>query len=147
VVVIGGSASQSAYDLGAVLAIGRDPDNQIQLADPRASRHHARIERSGAGYHLLDLGSSNGTFLNDLPLTAPAPLKHGDQIQVGDTVFSVQAPPMPPGPAAPQTVPADRPTPVRRSTGRMLLWGGLGCLGLAGGLAACGLALRLLDVI
>jgi serine/threonine protein kinase len=45
------------------LTIGRDADNDIVLDDPKVSRHHARIEYDGVEYRVLDLDSSNGTFL------------------------------------------------------------------------------------
>lgn len=45
------------------LTIGRDADNDIVLNDQKASRHHARIDYDGTDYRVLDLGSSNGTFL------------------------------------------------------------------------------------
>jgi len=45
------------------LTIGRDADNDIVLDDPKVSRHHARIDYDGSDYRVLDLDSSNGTFL------------------------------------------------------------------------------------
>jgi serine/threonine protein kinase len=45
------------------ITIGRGEDNDITLDDPKASRHHARIERVGESYRVIDLDSTNGTFL------------------------------------------------------------------------------------
>ena len=47
-----------------VLTIGRDASNDVVLNDARVSRHHARLERIGTRYQLVDLDSSNGTFVN-----------------------------------------------------------------------------------
>jgi hypothetical protein len=91
-VVVEGSAPRPTYEIGKALSLGREADNQIQLADDRASRHHARIERMGEGFRILDLGSSNGTFLNGVRLAGPTPLDPGDQVQIGDVRFVVQGP-------------------------------------------------------
>jgi len=91
-VLVQGSAPRPTYEIGKALSLGREADNQIQLADERASRHHARIERMGEGFRILDLGSSNGTFLNGVRLAGPTPLDPGDQVQIGDVRFVVQGP-------------------------------------------------------
>jgi pSer/pThr/pTyr-binding forkhead associated (FHA) protein len=65
-----------------VVFIGRDPKNDVSFEDRSASRHHARILRSAAGYELEDLGSRNGTRLND-QATRHAALRSGDQIRIG----------------------------------------------------------------
>lgn len=46
-----------------IITIGRDADNTLQLESPNVSRRHARIERFGNAYRLIDLGSRNGTWL------------------------------------------------------------------------------------
>jgi FHA domain len=46
-----------------VITVGRIPDNQLMLDDPKVSRHHLRIEQSGSRYTVTDLGSSNGSYL------------------------------------------------------------------------------------
>jgi hypothetical protein len=192
-VLVQGSAPRPSYEIGKALSLGREADNQIQLADERASRHHARIERMGEGFRILDLGSSNGTFLNGVRLAGPTPLDPGDQVQIGDVRFVVQGPagrcancrsPLATGarfcgecgqpvgraqpdassdrtvivqPAAgpadgapgpvPARLPASTPVPAPKSGRNRLLWVGLGCLALLASLAACGLALSILDRI
>jgi len=89
-VVVEGSAPRPTYEIGKALSLGRETDNQIQLADERASRHHARIERKGEGFRILDLGSSNGTMLNGTRLAGPATLSPGDHIRIGGVLFVVQ---------------------------------------------------------
>jgi pSer/pThr/pTyr-binding forkhead associated (FHA) protein len=76
-----------AYDLTAGATLGRG-DVEIRLEDPFASSRHARISRQGHVFVIEDLGSTNGTYLNDEPLTGPQPLHPGDRIRIGDCEFS-----------------------------------------------------------
>jgi hypothetical protein len=76
-----------AYELGAGATLGRG-DVEIQLDDPFASTHHARFSRDGRVVVIEDLGSTNGTYLNDQPLDGPQPLHDGDRIRIGDSEFS-----------------------------------------------------------
>jgi signal transduction histidine kinase len=71
--------------------IGRSSD-QIQLTDDSASRWHAEIRPANGSWLLVDLNSSNGTYLNGQRIVRPEELKHGDQIRIGGTllVFSGQ---------------------------------------------------------
>jgi hypothetical protein len=82
-----GHESGVAYDLmeGAILGRG---DVEIRLEDPFASTQHARVSREGRVVVIEDLGSTNGTYLNDEPLTGPQPLYDGDRIRIGDSEFS-----------------------------------------------------------
>ena len=57
------------------------------LPDERVSRRHARILAVSGEYILIDLGSSNGTFLNGQRVTGPVMLQHGDVIQLGGTLM------------------------------------------------------------
>jgi hypothetical protein len=76
-----------AYDLAQGATLGRG-DVEIRLEDPFASTRHARIDHQGSVVVLEDLGSTNGTYLNDEPLDGPRPLHHGDRIRIGDSEFS-----------------------------------------------------------
>jgi FHA domain len=73
--------------------IGRSPDNQMVVNDPRVSSHHAQIRPEGQGYDIIDVGSSNGTFVNEQRLVPNVPrlLYTGDQIRIGDTKFFYEA--------------------------------------------------------
>ncbi len=73
--------------------IGRAPENQLVVNDPRVSSHHAQICPEGQGYDIIDLGSSNGTFVNEQRLVPNVPrlLYTGDQVRVGDTKFFYEA--------------------------------------------------------
>ncbi len=66
--------------------IGRSSD-QIHLSDNSASRRHAEIRPDNGSWLLVDLNSSNGTYLNGQRVVSPTALKHGDQIRVGSTLL------------------------------------------------------------
>lgn len=71
---------------GRSMRIGRDPTNDLTLPnDSRVSRSHAELRDRGGQWILLDLGSSNGTKVNDHRI-AQHPLRDGDRIQLGGTV-------------------------------------------------------------
>jgi hypothetical protein len=78
-----------AYDLLDSVTLGRG-EVEIHLEDPFASSRHARISRQGHVAVIEDLGSTNGTYLNDEPLNGPQPLHPGDRIRIGDSEFSYQ---------------------------------------------------------
>ncbi len=69
------------------LTIGRDPKNQIVLDLDNVSRRHARISLRQGKFFLHDLGSTNGTYLNEEEVREESPLRSGDQVKVGSTIF------------------------------------------------------------
>lgn len=71
--------------------IGRDPECQVRLADSSVSRRHAQIVRQPTGYFVSDLQSSNGTAVNGVPLDAPAVLRTGDLVRVGEVTLRCEA--------------------------------------------------------
>jgi FHA domain len=82
-----GHEAGMAYDLEGNVTLGRG-DVEIHLDDPFASSRHARIWQQGHVLVIEDLGSTNGTYLNDEPLNGPQPLHPGDRIRIGDSEFS-----------------------------------------------------------
>lgn len=67
-----------------VVTIGRSAECTICLAhDPQVSNFHAIISFRGAGYALTDVGSSNGTLLNNVPIAGECSLREGDMIRIG----------------------------------------------------------------
>jgi hypothetical protein len=82
-----GHPSGLAYDLMDGATLGRG-DVEIKLEDPFASSRHASITRQGHTLVIEDLGSTNGTYLNDEQLTGPSPLHDGDRIRIGDSAFT-----------------------------------------------------------
>lgn len=73
------------------VTFGRLPDCTVTLNDPNVSRHHAEI-RPGAAIVLVDLGSTNGTLVNGVRITAPHPLLDGDVISMGQSHVRFEAP-------------------------------------------------------
>ena len=85
--VIKGKDQGKRYDLDArVLEMGRDSSNPIQLRDTEVSRRHAEIRKEGDGYSLIDLSSSNGSYVNN-ELVQRHALRNGDRIQLGRTIM------------------------------------------------------------
>jgi hypothetical protein len=82
-----GHESGIAYDLAEGATLGRG-DVEIRLEDAFASSRHARISREGHVIVIEDLGSTNGTYLNEEQLSGPQPLHDGDRIRIGDSEFS-----------------------------------------------------------
>ena len=72
------------------VTVGRQPESTIVLADPQVSRQHAVISYQAGRYVVQDLGSANGTFINERRITAPQALREGDQLRMGNTIFDVR---------------------------------------------------------
>ena len=68
------------------VTLGREPGNTIVIGSEQASRRHARIFVSGGAHVLVDLDSTNGTFLNS-KLVKEQTLRHGDVIRIASTVL------------------------------------------------------------
>ena len=74
-------------------SLGRTAANSIVLDSPKVSRRHALIHLQNIGeLWLIDFGSSNGTFLNKRRIHHPIRLSDGDQITIGDQVFTFRQP-------------------------------------------------------
>ena len=86
VVTVNGTIETVA--LKDVLTVGRNPGNDLVLSDEIVSRNHALIRRDGDSYFVIDLGSSNGTFLNGQPVGIATKLASGDDINMGESVLS-----------------------------------------------------------
>jgi len=75
---------------GERITFGRHASSTVVLDDPYASDFHARLEHLDGQWVLFDEGSTNGTFLNQVKLTAPTPLQAGDQVAIGRTTLEVR---------------------------------------------------------
>jgi len=76
------------YPLGVKdLIVGRGDDCDIRIQDNSVSRKHVKVEPTSEGYAVSDLGSTNGTFVNDKQLDASLPLHDGDYLRVGNCLY------------------------------------------------------------
>ena len=64
------------------ISLGRHPDNTIVLNHPQVSAHHARLQQVQGGYHIVDVGSTNGVYVDALRVTNQM-LKPGDEVRIG----------------------------------------------------------------
>jgi pSer/pThr/pTyr-binding forkhead associated (FHA) protein len=76
--------------LAGTAVIGRDDSCELRLDDTFVSQQHARIFARDTDWYVEDLGSTNGTFVNEQRLVAPAMLTPGDKIRVGTTVLELR---------------------------------------------------------
>jgi pSer/pThr/pTyr-binding forkhead associated (FHA) protein len=67
--------------------LGRDPDCDIPVEDPRVSWRHASVKLKGGSYVIEDLGSRNGTWLNEERIAGRSELRDEDVVRVGATQF------------------------------------------------------------
>lgn len=82
-----------AWPLQAFTMLGRGPANTIIVPDTFASAEHALISWRGGQWWLEDLGSRNGTRLNDLLVTTPTVLSAGDVISIGQVNLKIEIEP------------------------------------------------------
>lgn len=74
-----------SFDRGQI-DIGRESDNRFVIPDSSVSRHHARIRRVVNDFVIEDLGSSNGTYVDGVPIIY-CTLRSGDEIQIGGSLL------------------------------------------------------------
>jgi len=72
---------------GETTTIGRAVENDVVITSKRVSREHACVRRDGWRVMLEDLGSTNGTFLNDERVLTPRSLHDGDRVEIGDVTL------------------------------------------------------------
>jgi pSer/pThr/pTyr-binding forkhead associated (FHA) protein len=105
--------------LRAKATLGRAPDNDIILEDPKVSRHHAVVAFTEGHYSITDLESANGTFVNGIMVREPNhPLRAEDVISVGDTELTFYE--VPPSAKTAVTQPSAQPVP--RFMGKVPTW-------------------------
>ena len=82
------AADDSAeYPLEDFNLIGRSQDATIRVPDAGISRQHATLRREGRYFWITDLGSANGTYVNEVAVTAARALRTGDRVQFGTAVY------------------------------------------------------------
>lgn len=74
---------------GDQASVGRRPECEVRLADTSVSRLHARLEERSDGWHVIDNGSANGTFLDEQQVD-DALLVSGSELRFGDLAFRVE---------------------------------------------------------
>jgi pSer/pThr/pTyr-binding forkhead associated (FHA) protein len=79
-----------SFELNGELTVGRAAGCQVALEDNYVSQLHARVFTRDGGVWVEDLGSTNGTYLNDQRVSAPLALRRGDQLKVGSTVMELK---------------------------------------------------------
>jgi pSer/pThr/pTyr-binding forkhead associated (FHA) protein len=102
-VVATGPDAGERHAVRGEVTIGRE-GTDIVLDDDEASRRHAAVRAVGDELEVRDLGSSNGTFVNGMPIEDTRKLSHGDSIRVGQTTLEVSLPGQPP--TAPEEAPS-----------------------------------------
>ncbi len=71
----------------AVLRVGRGADNTVVLEGDSVSRRHARFEKRGNRWHVVDLNSTNGTYLNEQLVVGVPMLNNGDRVKIGPAIL------------------------------------------------------------
>jgi FHA domain len=116
-----GPAAGQRIELAEETVLGR-ADNEFLQHDTEVSRRHAMVRSGPEGLSIEDLGSSNGTFVNDQRIEGSAPLSSGDVVRLGTTTFEVEVEAReartvirdipPAAPAPPAAPPADQTAPI-----------------------------------
>jgi hypothetical protein len=121
-VVEQGSRAGQSIPLGGTIVVGRSEGSDLQLSEKGISRQHARFQSGPQGWSVVDLGSTNGTFVNGQRLLPDQPhlLRVGDRITIGSMVVVVQTDES--GPSVSQEMmegrePGGRPQPVLLAVG------------------------------
>src|SRR3954466_1173153 len=89
--IVEGSEAGRQLPLDSVVDVGREPSLPLHLdEDTQVSRRHARISAQGGQVVVEDLGSPNGTYVNDQPISSPRALAPGDKVRIGLTVLELR---------------------------------------------------------
>ena len=89
--LVEGNGPQSTDLVPPETLIGRDAGCHVTIPDSSVSHRHARIYHSDGEWYVEDLGSTNGTFVNDRPLTRPVVLRPGDTVSIGRSTLEARA--------------------------------------------------------
>lgn len=90
VVIEGEQLKGKSFDLGEELTIGRSDKCRVVLNDSYVSQLHARIFGKNGVQMVEDLGSTNGTYVNQRRISAPVEVHRGDRIKIGKTVLELK---------------------------------------------------------
>jgi pSer/pThr/pTyr-binding forkhead associated (FHA) protein len=91
VVLLGdGGKKVKSVKLSGTIQIGRAEACQIRLDDTYASQFHARIFERNGSWYVEDLGSTNGTYLNQRKISGPTPVGAGDRVKIGKSLMELR---------------------------------------------------------
>lgn len=90
-VLVEGKGPPSADLVTPETLLGRDKSCHLTIPDASVSHKHARVYHSDGEWYVEDLGSTNGTFVNDRPLTRPVVLRPGDTLTIGRSILEARA--------------------------------------------------------
>jgi predicted component of type VI protein secretion system len=89
--IVEGPGAGKQVPLAGVVDVGRDPSLPLHLdEDSQVSRRHVRFSEQGGSVAVEDLGSTNGTYVNEQPINSPRTLNAGDKVRVGLTVLELR---------------------------------------------------------
>lgn len=92
--VLQGGESGRQYPLeGVRWVLGRSPESDVVLDVAAVSRRHVILSEESDGFYVQDLGSRNGTYINDQRVEERAPIRHGDRMLICDVLFEFLNPP------------------------------------------------------
>jgi pSer/pThr/pTyr-binding forkhead associated (FHA) protein len=83
-------AKPQTVRITASMIVGRAADCELHVEDTYASQQHARLFGKNGAWYVEDLGSTNGTFVNEQKLAAPAKVQPGDKIRIGTTILELR---------------------------------------------------------
>jgi pSer/pThr/pTyr-binding forkhead associated (FHA) protein len=89
--IVEGQEAGRQVQLQGPVDIGREPTMPLHLDDGQVSRRHARVSPHAGRAMVEDLGSTNGTFVNDQPIHSPRELSPGDRVRIGLTVIELRS--------------------------------------------------------
>jgi Inner membrane component of T3SS, cytoplasmic domain len=90
VITQGAQAGQSAALADGVILIGRGAEAQLSLDDDYVSTRHARVVSGENGVYVEDLGSTNGSYVNNQRITAPTTITLSDTVRIGRTIMRLE---------------------------------------------------------
>ncbi|OAI39261.1 hypothetical protein AYO38_08005 [bacterium SCGC AG-212-C10] len=90
IVIRSGEDSGHQFPVDREMTVGRAPDNAIVLVDADVSGHHAAVRPAPGGIEVVDTGSSNGTFVNGVRISAATLVRPGDDLLFAKTLAGVQ---------------------------------------------------------
>ena len=88
---LGGELKGKSFPIHGIVALGRSNKCDVCINDEYMSRRHAELSIKGGLLRIVDLDSSNGTFVNGKEITEAHPLQNYDQIRIGNTILTYVA--------------------------------------------------------